>query len=189
MKSIKILVLIAATSFTTSTFAQHQHGAEASKTAEISTVNIGTINANVSSQINETLVAYYGLKDALVATDASKASAEAKNFLTKLDAIDQSKMTVEQKNTFKPLNEKLSSDAEHINESKDIKHQREHFGDLSANALILVKTFGSNKEDAFVQYCPMVKKSWLSDSKSVKNPYYGNKMLTCGKVTETINKK
>lgn len=189
MKSIKFLVLIVATLITTSTFAQHQHGAEVAKTAEVSTVNIGTINANVSSQINETLVAYYGLKDALVATDASKASTEASTFLTKLNAIDQSKMTAEQKSTFKPLNEKLSSDAVHINESKDIKHQREHFGDLSANALILVKTFGSNKEDTFVQYCPMVKKSWLSDSKSVKNPYYGNKMLTCGKVTETITKK
>lgn len=189
MKSIKFLVLMVVTSYTTSTFAQHQHGAEASKTAEVSTTNIGTINAVVSSQINETLNAYYDLKNALVATDASKAGVEAKTFLTKLDAIDQLKMTVEQKKIFKPLNEKLSSNAEHINESKDIKHQRDHFGELSTNVLVLVKTFGSNQEDAFVQYCPMIKKSWLSDSKSVKNPYYGNKMLTCGKVTETINKK
>ncbi|WP_435355459.1 DUF3347 domain-containing protein [Emticicia sp. SJ17W-69] len=146
------------------------------------------VDALVISQTNELLTAYYAVKDALVATDAKKASIEAKTFLAKLDAIDESKMTAEQKSFFKTLNGKLSNDAEHINESKDAEHQREHFGDLSTNLVNLVKAFGSS-DDAFVQYCPMVKKSWLSNNKAVKNPYYGNKMLTCGKVTETISKK
>ena len=173
MKTIKITVLLMAV-FASSTFAQN--------------TKFDKVDALVMSQTNNLLGAYYNVKDALVATDGKKASIEAKTFLAKLDAIDQSKMTVEQKAFFKPLNEKMSSDAEHINENKDTEHQREHFGSLSNNVLLLVKAFGSN-EDAFVQYCPMVKKSWLSNNKAVKNPYYGNKMLTCGKVTETISKK
>ena len=35
-------------------------------------------------------------------------------------------------------------------------------------------------------YCPMKKAYWLSSQKDIKNPYFGNAMLTCGEVTETI---
>jgi hypothetical protein len=35
-------------------------------------------------------------------------------------------------------------------------------------------------------YCPMKKSNWLSNEKTVKNPYYGSAMLTCGEVTGTI---
>jgi hypothetical protein len=35
-------------------------------------------------------------------------------------------------------------------------------------------------------YCPMKKANWLSSSATIKNPYYGNSMLTCGKVVETL---
>jgi len=28
--------------------------------------------------------------------------------------------------------------------------------------------------------------NWLSKEPAIQNPYYGNKMLTCGSVTETI---
>jgi hypothetical protein len=32
----------------------------------------------------------------------------------------------------------------------------------------------------------MKKATWLSSSKTIKNPYFGSAMPTCGKVTETI---
>jgi hypothetical protein len=44
-------------------------------------------------------------------------------------------------------------------------------------------------EPVYQQYCPMKNASCLSSSsKAIKNPYFGNAMLTCGKVVETINK-
>jgi hypothetical protein len=39
-----------------------------------------------------------------------------------------------------------------------------------------------------LQYCPMKKASWLSDSKDIRNPYYGANMLDCGSVKTTIKK-
>jgi hypothetical protein len=33
----------------------------------------------------------------------------------------------------------------------------------------------------------MKKSYWLSADEAIKNPYYGNMMLTCGKVSETIS--
>ena len=42
----------------------------------------------------------------------------------------------------------------------------------------------------YYQRCPMFNNgkgaNWLSKESAIKNPYYGNKMLTCGSVTETI---
>ena len=42
----------------------------------------------------------------------------------------------------------------------------------------------------YYQYCPMYNggkgANWLSKENTVKNPYYGSMMLTCGKVVETI---
>jgi protein SCO1 len=34
-----------------------------------------------------------------------------------------------------------------------------------------------------VAYCPMARKSWLQKDGAVQNPYYGNRMLACGELT------
>jgi Cu(I)/Ag(I) efflux system membrane fusion protein len=45
-------------------------------------------------------------------------------------------------------------------------------------------------ETLYVQKCPMANSNkgavWLSTEKEVKNPYYGDTMLTCGSVIEEI---
>jgi hypothetical protein len=45
----------------------------------------------------------------------------------------------------------------------------------------------------FVQYCPMANEGeggyWLSSETEIRNPYYGDEMLNCGEVKETIEKK
>jgi hypothetical protein len=42
----------------------------------------------------------------------------------------------------------------------------------------------------YVEYCPMANNNqggfWLSNEKQIKNPYFGEAMLTCGSVKETI---
>jgi hypothetical protein len=44
--------------------------------------------------------------------------------------------------------------------------------------------------EIYKQYCPMAFEGkgdyWYSNSKDIFNPYYGNKMLKCGRVQETI---
>jgi hypothetical protein len=44
------------------------------------------------------------------------------------------------------------------------------------------------KNTLYEQFCPMYDKgsAWLSSSNEVRNPYYGSKMLKCGKVQKTI---
>jgi hypothetical protein len=56
--------------------------------------------------------------------------------------------------------------------------------------IALVKKSGVSNGELYVEYCPMAfddkGASWLSSSKEIRNPYFGDKMLTCGEVKETI---
>jgi len=83
----------------------------------------------------------------------------------------------------------LAFDAEHISETKDAGHQRDHFISLSKNMYSIAKVT-KQEEPVYYQFCPMANKgkgaNWLSKESSVKNPYYGAKMLGCGKTVETI---
>lgn len=134
------------------------------------------------------LTSYYSLKNALVASSNQDAAASAAEFGKLLSAVNMKSLPAADMNAFMPLQEKLAFDARHIAESKDIAHQREHFGDLSANFFKLAKAVKLTGEAVYYDYCPMKKSYWLSAEAPIKNPYYGSQMLTCGKVSETLNK-
>lgn len=133
------------------------------------------------------LVSYYAIKDALVSGNATEAGAKATEFLATIKAIDPKTLSATDQKAFAGLKDKLAFDAEHISESKDIAHQRDHFASFSANAYTLAKAVKLSAQPVYQQYCPMKKTYWLSSEQAIKNPYYGKSMLTCGKVTDTIN--
>lgn len=57
---------------------------------------------------------------------------------------------------------------------------RESFKSLSE---IYIKNGKSlENSDLKIVKCPMAKARWIQKGSSVKNPYYGKKMLTCGEV-------
>jgi Cu(I)/Ag(I) efflux system membrane fusion protein len=77
-----------------------------------------------------------------------------------------------------------------IESSTDIEVQREAFSDLSDNLYKSIKAYGLGGATAYYEFCPMAFNNeggyWLSDSEEIKNPYFGDKMLTCGSVKEKL---
>jgi len=125
------------------------------------------------------LQAYYEVKDALISSNAGVAGTKATALINAIKANEKT-------NASKVLRDKILFDAEHIAESKDIEHQRDHFTSLSTDFYALVKAVKLNDKPVYYAYCPMKKSYWLSEGEAIKNPYYGNKMLTCGKVAEVL---
>ncbi|RZJ86404.1 MAG: DUF3347 domain-containing protein, partial [Chryseobacterium sp.] len=82
----------------------------------------------------------------------------------------------------------LTKTAGLIATSKDLNVQRESFAPLSNQVIELVKKKSIASDNAYVQYCPMKKASWLSTESTIRNPYFGDAMLTCGSVKETLKK-
>lgn len=132
--------------------------------------------------------AYFDLKDALVKSDATLAAINAAILLKAINAIKIEALG-DNYMAYMKVEKDLKLDAEHIGESKDITHQRDHFTSLSKNMYELLKMAKANTT-VYYQHCPMYNDgkgaNWLSKEAVVKNPYYGSMMLSCGKVQETI---
>jgi hypothetical protein len=146
-------------------------------------------NAQSNTNIKKVLDAYIQLKDALVKSDGASSSSASKTLLTSIQEVNMSELNTETHTQWTKVVNDLKEDAEHINETKEITHQRDHFMSLSRNlySVIKVSKLGT---PVFYEFCPMANKgkgaNWLSLENKIKNPYYGNQMLTCGKVVETI---
>ncbi len=143
----------------------------------------------VVNQLKAVFDNYFAVKDALVKTDGNTSSTKAKELLTAVNAVKMDKLTTEEHTVWMKVMKDLTFDAEHIADTKDASHQRDHFMSLSKNMYALIKV-SKTETPTYYQFCPMANDgkgaNWLSKENAVKNPYYGNQMLTCGKVVETI---
>jgi hypothetical protein len=132
---------------------------------------------------------YFALKDALVKTDGNTASTKATSLLSAINAVKMETLKADEHTIWMKVLKNIKEDAEHIADTKDAKHQRDHFDTLSKNIYELIKV-SKQETPTYYQFCPMANNgkgaNWLSKENVVKNPYYGSMMLSCGKVTETI---
>ena len=158
MKKLLLLVALIATAFSQKSFAQESDN---------------------QTQLSQLLSSYYQVKNALIEGNSNTAALQAEEFLKTANGISNRTISEGSRNA-------LVKDAGIISDSKDIKKQREVFANFSTNMYALAKSLKLTAEPIYYQYCPMKKAYWLSADKAVKNPYYGSAMLTCGKVTETI---
>lgn len=133
------------------------------------------------------LADYFMLKNALVSDDDKKAAQMGTKLVASLKVFDISSYTNEQQEELADIIEDATEHAEHISEST-IDHQREHFKTLSKDITDMVSITGT-KSTLYEQFCPMYDKgsAWLSKSDEVRNPYYGSRMLKCGKVQKEIS--
>jgi copper chaperone CopZ len=142
-----------------------------------------------TNQLKAVFDNYFAVKDALVKTDGNTASAKATALLSAINAVKMETLKTDEHNVWMKVLKNIKEDAEHIADTKDAKHQRDHFDTLSKNMYDLIKV---SKQDTptYYQFCPMANNgkgaNWLSKENAVKNPYYGSMMLSCGKVIETI---
>ena len=81
--------------------------------------------------------------------------------------------------------------AKALEEIDDIEKQRELFSQFTEKVEPMFKE-SLSEGTIYKQFCPMAFEGkggyWISNVEEIKNPYYGDKMLKCGKVTETIKK-
>jgi len=147
--------------------------------------NAGTVNDVVSGYLN--------LKNSLTNDDGKQAADAPNEVAEALTKIDESTFTPEQKKVYDDAKDDIKEHAEHIEaNASNIEHQREHFDLLSQDIIDLVKASGSSRT-LYKDFCPMYNNkkgaSWLSETKEIKNPYYGKKMSECGVVKEEIKAK
>ncbi len=130
---------------------------------------------------------YLQMKDAFVASDAKQVSAFAKATSKVLKSITTAGLGgMESEHlmlSIRMLDAIVTNDI--------LENQRTHFVILNENLVPIAMNFESIDPMLYVQKCPMANNNkgaiWLSTDKDIRNPYYGEQMLTCGSVIEEIN--
>jgi hypothetical protein len=135
--------------------------------------------------IDKVTTSYIGVKNALVGSNATLAKTRSAELLAAL-SVPVKGLQPAQQQLLATYLDKLKFDSRHISETTAIDHQREHFASLSKNMYSLLSGLKLNSTTVYQQYCPMKKAAWLSESEDIRNPYYGDDMLECGKVTATL---
>jgi len=140
--------------------------------------------------LEKVLSAYLDLKNALANDDGKTARASAQILLAEIDNVPMAELNSEQHPSWMKYMKKLSYDTEHISETDEAEHQREHFVTLSKNMYELEKAFNTSETKLYYQFCPMANDGqgayWVSEKEEISNPYMGKKMPTCGSTKETI---
>lgn len=149
-----------------------------------------TTEATTTVSIKEIVSNYLQLKNAFTKDNTNDAATAGKALETTLKNFDKSALTAEQKKTFDDIESDAIEHAEHIGANAGkIAHQREHFDMLSKDVYDLVKAFGAG-QTLYKDFCPMYNDNkgaiWLSETKEIKNPYYGKSMSTCGSMKEEL---
>lgn len=140
-------------------------------------------------QLTSFVQSYLSIKDALVKTNAQetqKAISPAKASLAK---VDMKLLEGQAHNIWMDLLKTIQGSLDKIAQTADVEEQRKHFESLSDNLIEAVEYFGVVENTFYRQYCPMAFRDkgayWLSGEKEIRNPYFGDMMLTCGEVKET----
>ncbi|PWL38399.1 efflux RND transporter periplasmic adaptor subunit [Flagellimonas aquimarina] len=132
------------------------------------------------------LPAYLKLKDALVSGDAPKTSMDAIATLEILKKLDLSDTGAMEKAHVNKSIEMLEA----IAKKEDLENQRIHFVILNENIVAIASNLDSLDNTLYVQKCPMANNNrgavWLSTENEIRNPYFGDAMLTCGSVVKIL---
>ncbi|MBC2839340.1 DUF3347 domain-containing protein [Robiginitalea sp. SC105] len=125
------------------------------------------------SGTNQVFEAYLDLKDALVASDPLAAESAATQML-RAPGLD---------------NPAVREELETFLSAEGIEGQRESFSSLVAKLEPVLRDHLSTGT-VYKQFCPMAFNNtggyWFSDSEEIRNPYFGDKMLKCGKVDDRL---
>jgi protein SCO1/2 len=80
--------------------------------------------------------------------------------------------------------ESIQSAASSVEKAADLKAVRTAFGVIGDAVMKQAKESREALGDVKVAYCPMVQKHWLQKGEKIRNPFYGQSMSECGRLSE-----
>lgn len=153
--------------------------------------NKGKFEEGVSLVFKQQLLkafhSYVLVKDALVASDDLNAQKFLKDLITNVETIKMKGVKGDAHKYWMLSSKALKNHLSEMEKADNIDTRRRYFVNVSTTFSEMISKLGLPKnEKVFLLYCPMANHdkgaSWLSSTKEVLNPYYGDMMLRCGEV-------
>lgn len=146
-------------------------------------------SAKVSQDLKEVIVAYLAIKDAFAQDNAAEVDEAAARMSEKVAAVDGSSLKEEGKEAWEQHASLYTSKLAELRHVAGMEEKRSYFSHISEIVYCTVKSFGiRNETGLYVAFCPTAFDGkgayWITESKEIRNPYFGDKMPTCGKIEE-----
>lgn len=145
---------------------------------------------DVTANVQRILDGYYAVKDAMVTSDAAQVKAAAEALLEVITEFDTNGLEESVAVRLTGEVDAIRYGTQNVAEAETIDSQREYLPALTENMIGLVTHYQVTSQPVYKQYCPMAFNDkgayWLSSSDSVINPYFGDMMLRCGEVVESL---
>lgn len=155
---------------------------------------IGENSGSFNQSFDLLLTAYYDLKDGLVASDsvtvnkAAMALTEAADSL-KVDELKDSTGVI--KATAKDYAGVISGSAKGLAGEQNLEAKLTEFKMISESLWTLLRTVKFTGAKVYYQHCPMAFNNaganWISKEREIRNPYFGDAMLTCGNTEDSLD--
>ncbi len=147
-------------------------------------------SAYFGKQLNNLLSAYIVLKDKFVDSDAKEVAKAAQDLSSELQNFDMKKLKGEEHISLMKNNKTILKSLNIVIKSDNIDEQRKQLKPLSAAVIKFVSPFKLKGQKLFVEFCPMADDTkgafWISQYKTIKNPYFGEQMISCGDVRDSL---
>ncbi len=149
-----------------------------------------TPSQEFTEQLNNVYKSYLPLQNVLFDEDI----AETKKVLTVLkqtiNKVNMSLVSGEMHQHWMELLGKMNQSIHAMETGDDLEEIRKSYSTLSDTLFSVLKMFGTTGGPVYRQFCPMAFGNegayWLSDTKQIHNPYFGEKMATCGYTEEEL---
>lgn len=159
--------------------------------------NLSEASAKVSTpiefkeQLGNVFVQYESLAEALATDNADKAIQAAATLSGALQAVDGSVLAGAAHNAWTKALTQMSDGLEAIRNADDIVGIRTGFEPISVGLSSAVMELGVEMEGSLYEiYCPMAFEyegaTWLQRDESIRNPYFGSAMSSCGEVNQQL---
>ena len=189
---LALILLVAGVSVYFLFFSGGKKGPEAPKQQPLALEDKGNAFNN---SYNRLLTAYISVKDALVASDTAKASAAARELAIAADSLKvneiQGDSTGILKETALNYASTISSSAQALALEATIAAKRKEFEMIAEALWNLTRTVKYSSQKLYWQYCPMAFNNrganWVSTEAEIRNPYFGNEMLECGSIQDSLD--
>ena len=161
------------------------------KQKEASTeIDKSKVSSQFKKQLQAVYDAYLEMKNAFVESSSKQVASNASAIKKTLQNVNMELLKGDAHMAWMDQLKVINSTIDAISKSTDISQQRAEFAAFNEAFYQSIKQFGLHGETAYYQYCPMANSDkgayWLSETKEIRNPYFGEDMLGCGETRETL---
>lgn len=163
------------------------HDSHAHSSSEVS--GHSSTTTQHATEFDAVMSQYMALKNALIKGNQGSAKIAAEQLTKELEQFNWKAQTNTVNEKWQTTKNKVLEQLKQIQLTQQLETQRQYLGPLSNELYPIIQQMPMSKT-IYYQACPMYNNgkeaNWFSYDSAIQNPFYGNKMLSCGSTINTL---